>query len=335
MKEDAKAKKFDVIVVEDVDRLSRNLGDLAKFVKIMNFCGVFIYSLSKGGFISDMDVGFKGTMSAQFLKDLSQKTKRGLAANVRKGKAATGAPYGYRNTAERGVFKIDEETSDVVRRIFTMSAEGLCPRQVAAVLNKEGVPSPRGGQWNASTIGGHKGHGVGILRNSLYIGMRIWNRTEKVRDPETGKRLIRTRPTEEYVTVEAPELQFIDQELWDKVQSCRRVRKSNRPYPKRRGYLLSGLMFCGQCGGTYTAMTAGKYAKFGCSSRREKGVCGNRRMISRSILDNCVLSALETYLLEEENVTGAVGAFEKEYKYLFDKADKKRPKLEQRILVIL
>ncbi|MBO9448896.1 hypothetical protein J7426_01405 [Tropicibacter sp. R16_0] len=66
-------------------RLSRNLGDAAKFREKMEFLGVVIFSLSKGDFINEFDVGFKSTMNSQYLTDLSIKTKRGMAATFRKG----------------------------------------------------------------------------------------------------------------------------------------------------------------------------------------------------------------------------------------------------------
>lgn len=190
MQSDAKEGKFDCIVVEDLDRLSRNLGDLAKFRELMDFYGIPTYSLSKGGFIGDLDIGFKGTMSAQFLQDLSQKTKRGLAAKFRSGKSAGGLAYGYRTTAEPGVHKIHEDEANVVRRIFKMYADGYSPRMIAGQLNAEGIPGPRGGVWNASSINGHRERGVGILRNSLYIGRRVWGRTQQLKNPETGRRII-------------------------------------------------------------------------------------------------------------------------------------------------
>ncbi|OBY28409.1 hypothetical protein A9D60_24800 [Leisingera sp. JC1] len=206
MRKDARDGKFDCVVVEDVDRLSRNLGDLAKFVEYMEFYNITIYSLSKGAFITEMDVGFKGTMSAQFLKDLSQKTRRGLAAAVRDGRAGGGLPYGYRPTVNPGVFEIDEEKADVVRRIFRMYAHGYTPREIAGALNKDGIPSPRGGTWNSSTINGHRARGVGIIRNEIYVGVRVWNRTEKLRNPESGRTHIRPKPEEEKIRVDVPDL---------------------------------------------------------------------------------------------------------------------------------
>lgn len=201
-----------------------------------------------------MEVGFKGTISAQFLKDLSQKTRRGLAAAVRDGRSGGGLPFGYRPTIDPGVFEIDEEKAEVVRRIFQMYADGYSPREIAGVLNKDGIPSPTGGTWNASTINGHRERGVGIIRNEIYVGVRAWNRTEKVRNPETGKKLVRVKGEEGIIRVDVPDLKILDQEIWEAVQARIPKRNSNKPYPKRQGYLLSGLLKCGECGGNFIVM---------------------------------------------------------------------------------
>jgi hypothetical protein len=42
----------------------------------------------------------------------------------------------------------------VVRQIFSEYVAGNSPHRIAASLNAHQIPSPRGGQWNASTING-------------------------------------------------------------------------------------------------------------------------------------------------------------------------------------
>ncbi len=73
---DAKAKRFDVIVTESLDRLSRNQADMAMLFEHLSFHDVCIHTLAEG-LITEPHVGIKGTMSALFLKELAQKTRRG------------------------------------------------------------------------------------------------------------------------------------------------------------------------------------------------------------------------------------------------------------------
>ena len=77
--QDAMAGKFDVVLAEGLDRLSRDQQDIAGIYKRFQFAGIPIHTLSDGGEVSDIHIGLKGTMNALFLKDLAAKTHRGLS----------------------------------------------------------------------------------------------------------------------------------------------------------------------------------------------------------------------------------------------------------------
>lgn len=79
--QDAVAGKFEIILAEAMDRLSRDQADIAAVFKRLRFAGVAIVTLSEGE-IGDLHIGLKGTMNALFLKDLADKTRRGLRGRV-------------------------------------------------------------------------------------------------------------------------------------------------------------------------------------------------------------------------------------------------------------
>ena len=85
---------FDLVYAEALDRISRDQEDAAGFFKRMRFAGVTIMTLAEGE-ISELHVGLKGTMNALFLKDLAQKTRRGLRGRVEAGRSGGGNSYGY------------------------------------------------------------------------------------------------------------------------------------------------------------------------------------------------------------------------------------------------
>jgi site-specific DNA recombinase len=127
-------------------------------------------------------------------------------------------------------------------------------------LNHERIPSPRSGQWNASTINGHRGRRNGILQNELYRGQVVYNRVRMVKNPETGKHISHINPEKEWVRVEVPELRIVADELWEEVQTQRkRYRDQPTQNCRRPKRLLSGLLKCGQCGGAFTIVRPGKY----------------------------------------------------------------------------
>src|SRR5262249_10569079 len=98
--------------------------------------------------------------------------------------APLGRPYGYDvlyelgpgGEPERGKRRVTPEQPTVLRRICKTYTDGPSPRAIAAQLNAEQIPAPRGGQWNASTINGNRRRRDGILWNELYIGRLIYNR---------------------------------------------------------------------------------------------------------------------------------------------------------------
>jgi len=72
------------------------------------------------------------------------------------------------------------------RWIFARYAEGWSVQRIAHELNARKVPSPRASTWVVSAIYGSPNKGSGILNNCLYQGLYIWNRSQWVKDPDTG-----------------------------------------------------------------------------------------------------------------------------------------------------
>lgn len=148
---DAQARKFDVIITESLDRLSRSQADIAALYERLQFFGVRIETLADGA-VSEIHVGLKGTMSALFLKDLAQKTRRGQIGRVKAGRIPGGKSYGYevvKDGDERGRRTISPAEADIVKRIFREYATGKGPLAIVRDLNREGVPGPTGRHWNA------------------------------------------------------------------------------------------------------------------------------------------------------------------------------------------
>jgi DNA invertase Pin-like site-specific DNA recombinase len=92
---DARAGRFEIVLAEALDRVSRDQEHVAGFYKQTSFAGIRVVTIAEGD-ISELHIGLKGTMSALFLKDLAQKTHRGLEGRVRAGRSGGGLSFGYR-----------------------------------------------------------------------------------------------------------------------------------------------------------------------------------------------------------------------------------------------
>ena len=324
--EGARNNAFDVIVAEGLDRLSRDQEDVAGLYKQLTFAGVKLVTLAEGE-VNELHVGLKGTMNALFLKDLAQKTRRGLEGRVRQGKSGGGLSYGYDVVRETdaagnpvaGGRRINEAEADVVRRIFALFASGQSPRAIARTLNGEGAPGPRGRAWSDTTIRGHATRRTGILRNDLYIGRLIWNKQRYVKDPRTGRRLARPNPSDQWIGQDVPDLRILDDDLWIRVQqrldgirnsqSVTKARETRFWEHRRPRHLLTGLVTCGVCGGRY-ASTGRDY--IGCGRARRQGNCGNTKNLKRGVLDGLVVDALRQRLMEPELVKEFIAEFHRE-----------------------
>src|SRR5690606_33760851 len=86
-------------------------------------------------------------------------------------------------------------------------------------LNRLRVPSPRGSTWAVSAIYGSPAKGSGILNNPLYAGRYIWNRSQWIKDPDTGKRQRFERPESEWRIQDRPDLRIVDDDVWSSVRS--------------------------------------------------------------------------------------------------------------------
>jgi DNA invertase Pin-like site-specific DNA recombinase len=341
---DTRLGQFEIVLAEALDRISRDQEHIAGFHKQTSFAGIRVVTLAEGD-ISELHIGLKGTMSALFLKDLAQKTHRGLEGRVRAGGSGGGLSYGYRikralradGTPLTGELEVVPEEATIVRRIFQSYADGVSPRAIAKVLNAEMVPGARGGRWTASLVLGGAARETGLLRNHLYVGERVWNRQRFSKDPSTGRRVARPNPRQAWITTHVPELAIIDAELWQAVQvrlrrtslgsasvealapigEChdsdgrhsvgRRNTGTRLAAARRPVWLLSGLVRCGVCEGPMSVMGSG--GRLGCANHVERGTCRNPRTLLRDRLLTRVLVGLKDRLLAPELVAEFVRAY--------------------------
>jgi site-specific DNA recombinase len=325
-------RPFDRILIDDTSRLARNVGDALKMVETLRFHGVGVIFVSQG--IDTLEkmarqlVTLNGMMDEQFLVGLADKVHRGQEGRVLKGLNPGGKLYGYINVpilnpsrpgkygrpAVDGVDQeISSEQAEVVNRVFRMYASGMGLALISKTLNTEGVPSPQPPRtrtmhaWCPSSI-------REMLRNELYRGVRVWNRTVKTRNPETGRKVSKPRPKDEWERVDVPKLRIVSEELWAAVHAriahvngklgAARLGGMNRTAASR-SYLFSGLLVCGECRSRMVIISGrGKrgYVKYGCPSHRYRGVCDNAVTIRQDRLEEQLLGALEQRLANPQMI---------------------------------
>lgn len=299
--------RFDVVIAEDLSRISRDQADTANFFKKMIFLGVPVETVADG-LINELHIGFKSTVNALYLKDLADKTHRGVVAAVLRGGVPGGKLYGYdlvhaldeSGEPIRGKRTINQRQAAIIRDIFAAYASGQKLKHICEDLNRRGIEAPNGGKWAPTTLVGSFVRQTGLLRQTLYNGTITFNKMQYRKHPETGKRLSVMRPESEWVTVPIPELAIVDENLFAKVQRAldarsarqrerkltpkvttaeeKRERAINRSREWRRNQAITskranavfgGKLYCGKHGEPIVATYARHYSckKKGCPNR--------------------------------------------------------------------
>lgn len=299
MREAALAGRFNVLLINDLSRLSRSQ-DLAPLLSRLRHRGVRVIGV-QDGFDSDsrtarMQAGLSGIMSEEFRAMIADRTHTALESRAKEKRPTGGRAYGYEGNA------IKEDEAVIVREIFGRYATGESCRSLAADLNKRGVPSP-GSSWSRTIrrASGWMGSGIrAIIRNERYRGAIRWNTSVWVKDPDTGKRTRRERPRSEWVSHQDESLRIVADSLFERAQ--RRTAGIVGDWSRSGGkpkYLLSGLLRCSKCDAHYVISDATSYA---CSSHINGGACSNSVRVRRSRLEEVLIGKLQEDLLSPESI---------------------------------
>ncbi len=335
---DAQARHFDVVLVDDFSRLSRDQVETETARRRLVHWNIRLIGVSDGIDTAakghKMLSSFKGIMNEVFLDDLRDKTRRGMVGQVLKGYHGGGRAYGYRLVPEYDPTKkdpygqparigtrleIDKEQAKWVQQIFQWYAEGMSPMKIVEELNRRNVPPPgifykrkshNLPSWCNSALYGNVKYGLGLLNNHLYKGEIVWGRSRWEKDPDTKKKRRFLCNESEWIVHKDERLRIVDDELWNKVKArqvaihqasdhIRAMLHRNARTGRQPKYLFSGLLTCGQCGHKFVIVDPTRY---GCSGWRYRGLstCNNTVMASRKLVESVLLQAIQEDLFTEE-----------------------------------
>ncbi len=313
---DAKAKKFDKVVVKDVSRFARNTVDLLQSVRELKSYGVQVDFLNNGEVMeggSEFILTILGAMAQQESANMSKRVKFGKDITAKKGRVPN-LVFGYDKIPdERYTLKINEEEAKIVKEIFESYVyKGIGTTKIAWNLNDRGIRTKKTkSKWVQTSI-------VRMLKNPIYTG-RVTNKKSEVTDFITGTR--KELPEEEWIVVERPEMRIISDELFNRAQELLEQRSNEFKLNKKREkteYVFSTLIYCKHCGYSfrrikrkYTA-DGPEYIRWVCSGRNSMGVnhCPNTTVIDEEELLNAIKIYLKSIIKNKKDFMKAV---EKEF----------------------
>lgn len=315
---DAKAKKFDKVVVKDVSRFARNTVDLLQSVRELKSYNVQVDFLNNGEVMeggSEFILTILGAMAQQESANMSKRVKFGKDITAQKGRVPN-IVFGYdKMPNERYVLKINEEEAKIVKEVFESYVyKGWGTTKIAWNLNDRGIGTKRdNAKWVQNGI-------VRMLKNPIYTG-RIVNKKSEVTDFITGAR--KELPEEDWIIVERPEMRIISDELFNRAQEILAERSTEFKLNNKREkieYVFSTLIYCKHCGYSFRRMrrkyseTGKEYIRWVCSGRNSMGKnhCPDTTVIDEEELLNAIKIYLKSIIKNKKNFIKAVeNEFEK------------------------
>lgn len=310
----AERGEFDILLMEDLDRASRDAADMFWIAKQLDELDI-VFCTVAGGVVTDIELAFKAVQSQQFIKQNVAKSMRGQENAIASGRMSGSIAYGYRKIHQldgrgepvNGLREVDPTKALVVERIHADLDAGKTTFQICKALNTEGVEGPKGKPWRPGTLLGNRNGGLGILRNPIYIGEYQFRKTHRKR--RKGEIKMRFTDMSERMIMQHPHLAIIDREVWDRNQA-RLAASFDRPFhaKKKMRYVFTGKVFCGDCHSTCIVSDG----KFVCTGHNQKGICGNTRRVFREQVEATLLSRIKDHLLSEALIEPSLAVYRQE-----------------------
>src|SRR6516225_4084246 len=311
--------KMKVVLAYSPDRLSRKYAYQILLIEEFARHGIetlFVKSPQGNSPEDQLLVQFQGMIAEYERAQILERSRRGKRHRAHAGEVSvmSGAPYGYRYTRKTeeafAAYMVDDAEASVVRRVFEMyTVEGLSIAEITRRLNREGIPTRKGGRWERSVV-------WGMLRNPAYRGVACFGKTRlsaRTQMRAQRRRGITTpshiaghqRPREEWIEIPVPAL--VTEETFAHAQELlyhNKIRSRRRTIAPS---VVQGLVGCAKCGyalsRTSTQTSARKihyYKCIGSDSWRKLGgpVCDNGRFVRQELLDHIVWAEV-IRLLEE------------------------------------
>ena len=308
MMEEVEAGRVEAIVIKDMSRLGRDYLKVGQVMEVLRQRGVRLIAINDGvdSLKGDDDfTPFRNIMNEFYARDTSRKIRSVFKSKGMSGKHLTGTViYGYLWDEKREHWLVDEEATEVVRRIFSLTLEGYGPYQIACKLSadrieipvvhlarfNEGVnrskpvKDPYG--WGSSTI-------VNILKKREYLGHTINFKTRKHFKDKKSHYV----SEDEWTIFENTHEAIIDQQTFDLAQ---KIRSNVRRYPNGWGEAapLTGLLYCADCGGkmyVHRTNNGKRVSQYTCSNYT-KVPCGTLCPTQHRINESAVLTLVSDTL---------------------------------------
>lgn len=299
---DIKTNDYDALIVHKLDRFARDRYDSAFYRRKLKEQGMSLISV-----LENLDGSPESIILESVLEGMAEYYSKNLAREVMKGMRETAykckhtggiPPLGY-DVDSQGNYLINPIEALTVKRIFEMYASGKSYRIMSDKLNSEGCKTKLGKPFSICSF--HD-----LLRNEKYKGVFIFNKTS-AKGAGGTRNYHKLKSSEDVIKIEGGMPEIVDSVLWNEVRAKMIGNKRSGAKKAKRIYLLSGIIYCGECNSPMSANTrsAGRnneeYSSYDCNRRRREKTC-DAKSIGKVHIESMVLDYLANDFFVEENV---------------------------------
>ena len=316
MCEDIYNGRVNMVIVKDLSRLGRDYIDSGRYVKKIfpsyhvRFVSVLDHFDSLTATQSDVNllIPVKNFVNDNYSRDISGKVRSHQEVMRENGLyIGSHVAYGYKKLeTDRNRIIPDEYAADIVRKIFDWKLKGLSSASIADKLNGLGVAAPseykrqlggnyksgfqknRRAKWSAVTINR-------ILKNKIYIGVLEQGKREKV-NYKLNK--VVEKPESEWAVKENTHEAIISKADFENVAKLLNLDTRKSPEEETL-FMLSGLMFCGECGRSMVRRCnryKDKQSIYYICATYNKGKGCSRHSIGQSVVEDILLDAIKRHI---------------------------------------
>lgn len=341
-------RQIDCIVCKDLSRFTRDQAGGGEYLeRILPQYGIRFIAINNCDTLKDdaqriaFLVPVLNLINDNYCRDTSVKIRSSKETRQKRGDylGAT-CPFGYKKSPEEKYKLVpDEGASKIVQLIFSLFKNGLCVQQVADELNLRGVLIPllyrrlqgekvqdvfqtkENPKWEYNTV-------KRILTNEAYVGVLIQKKTSS-KNYKVRKQV--PVPEYEQIRIEnaVPSLISLD----DFVAVQEMLARNTRTSPKEgNSNLLSGFVYCADCGATMIKKSQKPYSYFICSGHKKSKNCSTHSIRCGEVEER-VLAAIHKQVEIIANMQKILDRYENETSkaWLSNSIDERIKELDQKI----
>lgn len=295
--------KIDAVIVHKLDRFARNRYDAAIYRDFFEKQGIKLLSVTENFQDTPESVILQSVidgMNEYYSLNLRREVRKGLKENALSARTTGGSPpLGYNVDKSTQKLIINETEAEVVKLIFKMYLEGCGYTEIIQELNASGYKTKRGQSFGKNSINS-------ILHNLKYTGMYTYNLVAP-KYKASGKPIRYGKAeNEDIIQIDGGVPQIISKEDFEAVQHKMKERQHKAgQYNAKVSYLLSGKIFCGECGSPYSGNKRKaradhpEYISYRCSRQNGKKTCKNKE-IRKELVEDVVLKKLSGIIFDDK-----------------------------------